>query len=139
MQQAREQADAAKAAAERTLDQVILDVWSSYYAVQTAAQRVRTTRDLLASAQQSAEVAQGRYRSGVGSILDLLTAQSALADARSQDAQARSLWFLSIAQLAFSTGVLQPGSPEIRNLPVMQTPGQTPPAPEPGASPQGTP
>ena len=138
VQQAREQADAAKAAAERTLDQVILDVWSSYYAVQTAAQRVRTTRDLLASAQQSAEVAQGRYRSGVGSILDLLTAQSALADARSQDAQARSLWFLSIAQLAFSTGVLQPGSPEIRNLPVMQTPGQTPPAQEPGASPQGT-
>ena len=36
------------------------------------------------------------------------------------------------------TGVLQPGSPEIRNLPVMQTPGQTPPAQEPGASPQGT-
>jgi len=134
VQEAREQAEAAKAAAERTLDQVILDVWSSYYALQTSAQRVRTSRDLLASAQQSTEVAEGRYRSGVGSILDLLTAQSALANARSQDAQARSLWFLSIAQLAFSTGVLQPGSPEIRDFPAMQKP---PPGAEPPQSPQG--
>ena len=54
---------------------------------------------------------QGRYKAGVGSILDLLTAQSALAEARSQEAQARSLWFLSIAQLAHSTGVLEPGAP----------------------------
>jgi outer membrane protein len=140
VQEAREQAEAAKASAERTLDQVILDVWSSYYALQTSAQRVRTTRDLLASAQQSAEVAEGRYRSGVGSILDLLTAQSALAGARSQDAQARSLWFLSIAQLAFSTGVLQPGSPEIRDLPAMQKPAGVAPAPTaqpPVPSPQG--
>ena len=65
-------------------DQVILDVWSSYYAVQTASQRVATTRDLLASAPQSADVARGRYKAGVGSILDLLTAQSALADARAR-------------------------------------------------------
>jgi outer membrane protein TolC len=67
----------------------------------------------------------------VGSILDLLTAQSALAGARSQEAQARSLWFLSVAQLAFSTGVLQPGAPEIRDLPALQTPAP--------AAAQGTP
>jgi TolC family type I secretion outer membrane protein len=151
VQQAREQAEAAKASAERTLDQVILDVWSSYYAVQTAAQRVRTTRDLLASADQSAQVAEGRYRAGVGSILDLLTAQSALAEARSEEAQARSLWFLSVAQLAFSTGVLQPGSPEIRGLPALQVPPSpgTPSgagnasdagsSPQPGSTPDGRP
>jgi TolC family type I secretion outer membrane protein len=117
VRKAREEAEAAKATAERTEDEVILDVWSSYYAVQTASQRVLTTRDLLASATQSAEVTQGRYKAGVGSILDLLTAQSALAEARSQEAQARSLWFLTIAQLAHATGVLEPGSPEIRALP----------------------
>ena len=60
---------------------------------------------------------RGALRAGVGSILDLLTAQTALADARSQEAQARSLWFLAVAQLAHATGVLQPGSPEIRALP----------------------
>ena len=91
-----------------------------------------TTRDLLASAAQSAEVAQGRYKAGVGSILDLLTAQSALANARSEEAQARSLWFLSVAQLAHATGVLQPGSPEIRALPSGVTPDA---APAPGAPP----
>lgn len=125
VQKAKEEAQGARSTAERTEDQVILDVWSSYYAVQTASQRVTTSRDLLASASQSAEVAQGRYRAGVGSILDLLTAQSALADARSEEAQARSLWFLSVAQLAHATGVLQPGSPEIRAFP-QPTKGTTP-------------
>ncbi len=65
----------------------------------------------------------------MGSILDLLTAQAALADARSQEAQARSLWFLSIAQLAHATGVLEPGSPEVRAFP------QAAPA-DPSAQPQ---
>ena len=109
VQKAREEAEAVKAASERTEDQVIFDVWSSYYALQTAAQGVRTTRDLLASARQSADVAEGRYRAGVGSILDLLTAQSALADARSQEAQARALWFIAMAELAHATGSLAPG------------------------------
>ena len=77
---------------------------------------------------------QGRYKAGVGSILDLLTAQSALAEARSQEAQARSLWFLTIAQLAHSTGVLEPGSPEIRSLP----PGLNP-DPEGAQPPKGSP
>lgn len=127
VRKAKEEAETAKATAERTEDEVILDVWSSYYAVQTASQRVKTTRDLLASATQSAEVAQGRYKSGVGSILDLLTAQTALADARSQEAQARSLWFLSIAQLAHATGMLDPTSPEVRSLPALAVPAPAAP------------
>lgn len=112
-QKAREEAEAAKASAERLEDRVILDVWSSYYAVQTSTQRIATTRDLLASALQSADVAAGRYKAGVGSIIDLLTAQSALADARAQEVQARSLWFLAMAQLAHATGALVPKAAEI--------------------------
>jgi outer membrane protein len=129
VQQAKDDAEAAKASAKFVEDQVILDVWSSYYTMQTATQRVRTTRDLLASATQAAEVNDGRYRAGVGSILDLLSAQAALADARSQEAQARSVWFLAVAQLAYATGVLQPGSPEIRSLPVRRSGAE----PAPGA------
>jgi len=113
--QAQEQAKQAGATAERTADQVILEVWTSYYDVQTAAQRVRTSRDLLASASQSADVAQGRYKEGVGSILDLLTAQALLADARAQEVEARSLWFLAMAQLAHATGALLPRASEIMN------------------------
>ncbi|MGH9366606.1 MAG: TolC family protein, partial [Thermoanaerobaculia bacterium] len=105
---AEEEAAQARAAADRTEDQVTLEVWTSYYGVQTAAQRVKTSRDLLSSAAQSAEVAQGRYKEGVGSILDLLTAQAALSNARAQEVEARSLWFLAMARLAHSTGALLP-------------------------------
>jgi outer membrane protein TolC len=87
-------------------------VWSSYHGARTAAHRVRTARDLLASAQQSEEVATGRYKEGVGSILDLLTAQAALASARAQEVQARADWLLSLASLAHDTGALGPAPQE---------------------------
>lgn len=112
-QKAKEEAEAAKASAESAEDRVILDVWASYFAVRTSTQRVQTTRDLLASAGQSAEVADGRYKAGVGSILDLLTTQASLAQARAEEVQARSLWFLAVAQLAHSTGALVPRAAEI--------------------------
>lgn len=93
----------------RGLEQEIdLQVWTSYYAMQTAAQRVKTSRDLLAAAQQSADVARGRYRGGVGGILDLLTAEAALETARAQEVQARADWFLAMAQLAHDVGTLGP-------------------------------
>jgi outer membrane protein TolC len=106
--QAEEQARAALARAESVEQQVVLQVWSSYQAVRTAAQRVRTAHDLLASAEQSEQVAAGRYKEGVGSILDVLTAQSALALARAQEVQARADWILSVASLAHDTGSLGP-------------------------------
>ena len=105
---AKEEAKAAQAQAIVVDDQVILQVWTSYYNLQTAAKRVKTARDLLASATQSQEVSIGRYKTGVGSILDLLTAQSAYAFARAQEAQARADWFLAVAQLAHDTGTLRP-------------------------------
>ena len=116
VKQAEEDARAARAQAQTLEQQVILQVWSSYFSVRTAAQRVQTSRDLLDSARQAAEVTAGRYKSGVGSILDLLTAQRNLAEARAQDVQARSDWYQSVAQLAHDTGVLgplPPGSAEI--------------------------
>ena len=92
----------------RSLEQQVgLQVWTSYYALQTATQRLTTARDLLTSAQQSADVARDRYKEGVGNILDLLTAQSALESARAQEVQARADWFLAVAQLAHDTGELK--------------------------------
>jgi outer membrane protein len=103
---ARAQADAISALADQTRQQVVTQVFVSYYALQTAEQRVATADDLLASAQQSVQVAAGRYREGVGSIIDLLTAQTALASARAQQVQSRWQWYTSLAQLARDTGVL---------------------------------
>ncbi|HXH41100.1 MAG TPA: TolC family protein [Thermoanaerobaculia bacterium] len=86
--------------------QIDLQVWTSYYALQTAMQRLTTSRNLLRDASESAEVAIGRYRAGIGSILDLLTAESALENARAEEVQARADWFLSVAQLGHDTGTL---------------------------------
>ncbi|HEX6433203.1 MAG TPA: TolC family protein [Gemmatimonadales bacterium] len=99
-------ADAAQARASALGQQVVFQVFSSYHSLQTAARRVATAKDLMASAEQSNEVALARYRAGVGSVLDLLSAQSALADARSQQVLARLQWNTSLAQLAHDAGVL---------------------------------
>lgn len=104
--QASAQADAAAARADLLGQQVVFQVFSSYHSLQTAARRVRTADDLIASAEQSNEVALGRYKAGVGSVLDLLSAQTALADARAQQVLARLEWNTSLAQLAHDAGVL---------------------------------
>ncbi|MEA3246861.1 MAG: TolC family protein, partial [Gemmatimonadota bacterium] len=101
---ARENAAAAAARSEQARVTAVAQVFTSYYAVRTAAQRVATAADLLASATQSEEVARGRYSEGVGSILDLLAAQNALADARAQAVQARWTLRAALAQLAHDAG-----------------------------------
>lgn len=103
---ANEQYQSALARTEVTRQQIIQQVFTSYYTMRTATDRVRTAHDLLASATQSESVARGRYREGVGSIVDLLVAQSALANARAQGVDTRWQWRTSLAQLAHDVGVL---------------------------------
>ena len=99
---------AVSARADLLRTQVAQQVYNSYYSLQTATQRSRTTNVLLASATQSEVAARARYRAGVGTILDLITAQTALASARAQQAQSRWTWALALAQLSHDVGVLGP-------------------------------
>jgi outer membrane protein len=116
-------ADAAEARADALGQQVTFQVFSSYHALQTATRRVATTEDLVNSAEQSNEVALARYRAGVGSVLDLLSAQSALADARAQQVLARLEWNTSLAQLAHDAGVLDArGGSSLQLRPVSNQP-----------------
>lgn len=103
---ASEQYQAALARADATKQQVIQQVFTAYYTLRTATNRVRTATDLLASATQSETVARERYREGVGSIVDLLVAQAALANARAQAVDVRWQWRTALAQLAHDVGVL---------------------------------
>jgi len=100
--------DERRAAAQaRSVEQsVINQVWTSWYDVKTAAQRMDTSKDLLNSATESEQVALGRYKEGVGSLLDLLNAQSALALARAQEIAARADWLVAAVRLIYSTGGL---------------------------------
>ena len=108
MQAAQARVDVATAEAALLRTQVSQQVYASYYALQTATQRVRTTDVLLRSAIASEAAARARYRAGVGNILDLITAQSALASARAQQSQSRWIWASALAQLSHDVGVLGP-------------------------------
>jgi outer membrane protein TolC len=78
--------DAERAAAEldRARQQAALDVWSRYQTLSVDAANLDTARRLLASAEEAAALAQGRYRAGLATITELLDAQSSLAGAREQ-------------------------------------------------------
>ncbi len=108
IRQAVEDAGVAQAQADALDQEVILEVWQSYYSFKTATQLVKTSRDLLASAEESERVALGRYKEGVGTIIDALTAQAALASARAEEIVARSSWYVALAQLAHDTGTIPP-------------------------------
>ena len=103
---AEAQTDAKNAQMEQLRLQVALDVWTAYQHLTTATQSLRTTADLQNSAEQSERVALGRYKAGVGNILDVLNAQSALASARQQRIQSTFNWNISRATLAQAMGSL---------------------------------
>ncbi|MBK9517537.1 MAG: TolC family protein [Anaeromyxobacter sp.] len=106
----REVARAARERAEQAARRTGLETWTSLQALRTSARRIETSRDLLASASAGAEVAAARYQEGVGSILDLLAAQSALAGARAEEILARADWLVAVARLARATGRTPPAA-----------------------------
>lgn len=111
---AQAQVDAFSARANLLRTQVAQQVFTSYYALQTATQRARTSDALLSSALRNEAAAQARYRAGVGTILDLVTATAALGSARAQQTQSRWVWANALAQLSHDVGVLGPrGEPLI--------------------------
>lgn len=109
--QARADAETVAAQADLLAQEITLQVWTSYYGVRTSEQKIAAAGDFLASAEKSVEVALGRYKEGVGSILDLLTAQSILENARGQAIQARTEWYLSIVQFNRDIGALAAPGP----------------------------
>jgi outer membrane protein TolC len=56
------------------------------------------------SASQSADAAVARYKGGVGSLLDLITAQLDDTNAKVQEIQSRLDWYQALARLNFALG-----------------------------------
>lgn len=83
-----------------------LEVYQTYQTLISETQATRTSSDLVASAQASYDLALGRYKAGVGTILDLLSAQSALASAKQQHIQSLYNWYITKASLAKAMGSL---------------------------------
>jgi TolC family type I secretion outer membrane protein len=103
---AEAQLDARNAQLDRLQLQIALEVWNEYQNLTTSTQTLQATADLLDSAEQSERATLGRYKAGMGSVLDVLNAQSALASARQQRIQALLNWNVSRAVLAQAMGQL---------------------------------
>ncbi len=97
---------AAQAEIDAMRDQIANEVWAAYSNMKTALRQQQSAAALLAASEQSYEAAHESYGYGVRSLLDVVSAQKALAQARSEDVQARAQLLLQVANLSFRTGDL---------------------------------
>lgn len=95
--------------------QISLDVWTAFQNLRTAHETIKSAEVLVNSATESARVALGRYKAGVGNIIDTLNAQSALASANQQKIKADLNRNIARAGLAQAIGTLD--SVMIQSLP----------------------
>ncbi|MCU1739649.1 MULTISPECIES: TolC family protein [unclassified Pseudomonas] len=86
--------------------QVASSVWSDYQTLKVGTQNVRTSQEILDSANQAFDAAQARYAKGVTGILEVITTQTALANAEQQQISALAGWQNARIQLASSLGSL---------------------------------
>jgi outer membrane protein TolC len=109
------QAQAALESSEANADQVrlgvSLGVWNAYHLLESANQQLSVTGELTKTAEDNQQVALGRYQAGVGTIVDVLTAQSAAALARQTRISAELGWQVARAQLALALGRLTGAEP----------------------------
>lgn len=104
VRRAQAQMQQAQAARDQLYTQAELDVWQAYYDLQTAKAGIATTATLVQGARQTASVAAARYQAGVGSLLDLLTAQADETNALVQSIQSQLDWHTALARLNFALG-----------------------------------
>jgi outer membrane protein len=114
--QARHNLEAQIATRQQVEQNVAQDVWNSYQNYRTARASVPLANDLLTSAKKSNEVALGRYREGVGTMLDVVNAQAQLANALLSQVNARYAVQMQRANLALAMGLLyqSPDQPSAR-------------------------
>ena len=96
---------------ETQRSQVARAVTDAYHDVRHAQAQREGVAVQFDSASESALAAEARYSAGVGSLLELLTAQAALARARQSASQADSEWLAAFSRLNHALGRLPDASP----------------------------
>jgi outer membrane protein len=104
--QARADKKAAQAEIDTLRDQIGNEVWAAYSDMQTALRQQQAAAALLTASGESYEAAQEAYGYGVRNLLDVVSAQKTLAQARSEDIAARTQLLLQVTNLAFQTSDL---------------------------------
>ena len=97
-------------------DQAAREVWTAYIAFRTALRKQDAAVALLESANSSYAASLDAYKYGVKNLVDVVTAEKQLAQARLSSVAARSELFLEAVNLEFATGNL------LRNQPPATSP-----------------
>ena len=93
-------------------DQATRQVWTAYLAFRTAVKKQQAAEALLDSASTSYSASLEAYQYGVKNLVDVLTAEKQLAQARLSGVSARSQLFLEAVNLEFVTGNLLRSQPQ---------------------------
>ena len=104
--EARAQAEQSEAQLEDTTNQILTDVVKAYADAKTALAVLTVSQQLLDAAQAGVDSSRRRYEKDVADILEVLNAQSALADAQQQRIQAIAEWQSARLGLLANTGIL---------------------------------
>lgn len=85
---------------------VSLNIWEIWQSMERAGNNFPIIMDRVETTRRAYQVAQGRYRSGVGSIIELLNTQSDLSQAEIDEVNARVEWYLLRLNLLAGLGRL---------------------------------
>ena len=104
VERARRDLDQARSDYAVRLRGVELEVWTAYWELVEAGEAIQAARTFVASAEESARLAEGEYKAGTGTIIALIDAQTALSSARNRLVQARGDWYTTRAEFERSIG-----------------------------------
>jgi len=97
-------------------DQTTREVWTAYIAFRTALRKHDAAVALLESANASYSASLDAYKYGVKNLVDVVTAEKQLAQARLSSVSARSELFLEAVNFEFATGNLLRNQPPVTGL-----------------------
>jgi outer membrane protein TolC len=89
--------------------QVALQVVTAYNQFEAANENIIFAEDFYKYSNEAFQAALIGYKAGLNTILDLLTNETNLANARTQLIQARANWMVALANISYTTGMLFEG------------------------------
>jgi outer membrane protein TolC len=110
---ARANVDRMQALKQAAEDGIRLEVRRAYYDHNSARQMLSVTKAAIAQAEEGLRIVTNRYRAGMNTITDLLRAEDAARNARTNYWQAVYQYFVSYASLELATGSLSSQSPVV--------------------------
>ena len=106
------QAESNVIVAEETLKSLQLnamkEITVAHSNIHTVFETLNWAAEFLSAAEEQYTIALSGYQQGTQTILDLISAQTSLVDARAQKAQAMQDWYLALANLSYATGLISP-------------------------------